>query len=645
MAEQQPDSVIAHHYSPALNRDYPTRVFWGDTHLHTNLSFDAYTFGNRRLGLAEAYQFAKGNAVQMHNGMLAQLNRPLDFLVIADHASNMGAMQGLENNDPQLLLSEQGRDWAEKLTLINQFMSTDPPFAAAIARQIKKEGFVKGRITNETFRRNLWAKVIATANQHNNPGRFTAFIGFEWTEIFNNLHRVVIFKDAADKVGTVRPFSQWDSRDPEDLWDYMAAYEANTGGEILAIPHNGNLGSGVMFALEDIQGKPLSSEYAAKRQRWEPLYEVTQTKGDSETHPRLSPADHFADYETIPPYKVQKEESLIVDLFKQAHRAPDDTSWDSWLEKIRAVHPQSPVERYQYARSALQLGLTQQTTLGVNPFKFGMVGGTDSHTSLASVDDTNFYGVLTLTEPNPQRLLGTWEGTEADSNFASTWWGQGWRMNSAGYTGIWAEENTREALFAAMKRKEVYASTGPRITIRFFAGWDFQENDLYQSDFVRLAYSKGVPMGGDLASAPGNKSPVFLIRAVKDPDGANLDRVQVIKGWQDTEGRLHEKIYNVALAGNRKPDRHGKVEPVGNTVSIKQAIYHNSIGDTELAVVWQDPDFDKTVPAFYYLRVLEIPTPRWSAYDAKYFNLKDIPKEVPMITQDRAYTSPIWYSP
>ena len=619
-------------YSPYAEQAYPMNVYFGDTHLHSNLSMDAYNSGNINIGPAEAYRFAKGEALEGGNGWPVQLRRPLDFLVVSDHASNMGVMVSLERPDSPLLNTEKGKQWRDKITLLHETAKTNRAKAIQLSDEIAYlEGFKNGAIGNATFRRSVWQQVVAAADAYNDPGTFTALIGYEWTQTFYNLHRVVIFKDNAAKAGQIVPFSQYDSSDPEDLWAFLAAYEANSGGEVLAIPHNGNLSSGVMFALEDAKGKPLSADYAKTRSRWEPLVEVTQIKGDSEAHLSLSQEDTFAEYETysndVPPWDIIKKERQL-------------TTYDSWFNK----HDKEPAARwmrpYEYARSALKLGIGQQAQLGVNPFKFGMIGSTDSHSGLATADESNFWGKWTESGPHKDRVLGPWR----PSSGAEKFW-PGWRMVSSGYAAIWAEENTREALFAAMKRKETYATTGPRMTVRFFGGWGYEKEDALKPDLARIGYSKGVPMGGDLTSAPKGQSPNFLILAVKDPKGANLDRVQVIKGWHDKNGELHEKIYNVALSDNRKENWRGQVKPVGSTVNVKDASYTNTIGDPELAVVWTDPDFNKDELAFYYVRVLEIPTPRWTAYDAKFFGLKDIPKEVPMITQERAYTSPIWYSP
>lgn len=580
-------------YSPNIGQDYPGNVFWGDTHLHTNLSVDANGLGNKNLGPDDAYEFAKGHKVTAHNGMEVRLRRHLDFLVVADHAVNMGVMPAIIEGDATVLSTKVGKLWQPKLdanpdTTKQKFFWKSWPF----------KGEKTEVVTNSDFRLSVWEKTAKAADKHNEPGTFTAFTGYEWTPFAEgafNLHRVMIFKDAIDKTLQTLPFSNYDSPDVQDLWAVLSDYEEKTGGEVLAIPHNGNLTKGLMFALETYNKKPFTKAYAQTRARWEPLYEVTQIKGDSETHPVLSPTDEFADYET----------------------------WNG----MGGVNSTAEAKTYEYARSALKLGLGLQSELGINPFKFGMIGSTDSHTSLATADENNFWGKTTTVEPSPTRA----------EEYA--------RYSAAGYAGVWAHENTRESLFAAMKRKEVYASTGPRIRVRFFGGWDYEESDAFKPDLAAVGYANGVPMGGDLTNAPKGQSPNFLIRAVRDPDGANLDRVQVIKGWRTASGELEEKVYDVALSDGRKVRWNGKVKPVGSTVDIKDASYSNSIGDPELAVVWTDPEFNPDELAFYYVRVLEIPTPRWTAYDAKFFGLKDLPKEIPMVTQERAYTSPIWYTP
>ena len=597
-------------------KPYPDNVFWGDTHVHTSLSVDGNMSGNKTLGPDAAYRFAKGETVTAHNGMPVKLARPLDFIVIADHALSLGFMNSLEAGDSALRKTLAGSALYQQWQSLNYNPNQESDLEALIDFKFTKifplfDASLK-TLWKESDLQGVWRRYVDTADQHNDPGGFTALIGYEWTspgdasaiDLFTmgNLHRVVVFKDGGDNVRTIRPFSTQDSANPEDLWHFMEGYERDTGGEVIAIPHNGNLSRGAMFALKDFKGQPLNADYAKARMRWEPLYEVTQMKGDSETHPILSPNDPFADFET----------------------------WHSWFGRdLEAVRKLGWIDekKSEYARSALKRGLKLQSQLSANPFKFGMIGSTDSHTSLATADDNNYWGKVTSQEPNTTRFF-------KENRYAAN-----------GYAGVWATENTREALFAAMKRKEVYASTGPRINVRFFGGWDYHKQDAASPDMAKIGYKRGVPMGSDLASAPVGAAPSFLIRAVKDPDSANLDRVQVIKGWLDVEGNLNEKIYNVALSDNRKPNSQGEIPPVGNTVNIADASYTNTIGDTELSTVWVDPDFDPAEYAFYYLRVLEIPTPRWTAYDAKYFQFKKIPAEVPMVTQERAYSSPIWYSP
>ncbi len=606
-------SLATDEYSHAATHSYPDTVYFGDTHLHTALSIDSFGSGNR-LYAESAYRFARGETVKSNSGGSVRLSRPLDFLVVADHAYNMGLLGRLDSSDPLLQQTAFGR---ELLSIYKQAKVNVETGSKRLDKLWPKMGFSSGELRSPSFRKSVWNDVISQADRFNNPGIFTAFIGYEWTsewyrdKIKGNRHRVVIFKDGADKAGQVMPFSMGDSLDPEDLWRYLSAYEEKTQGQVLAIPHNANLSYGEMFAPNDVQGNPLTADYADTRSRWEPLYEVSQVKGDSETHPLLSPGDTFADYET----------------------------WNSWPENVAQRGLDQGFEQWtqaeqqkktnEYARSAWKSGLAHKNRLGVNPFKFGVIGSTDMHNSLSTRRDDDFWGKWPVAEPGVKRVVNDWL----------------WSQSSAGLAAIWAKENTRESLFAAMKRKEVYATTGPRINVRFFGGWDYQQDDAFKPDLARIGYNNGVPMGGELTTAPDSKSPSFLIRAVKDPDGANLDRVQVIKGWMDVQGELHEKIYNVALSDRRRQNWRGKVKPVGSTVDIKDASYTNTIGDAELAVVWTDPDFNRNELAFYYLRVLEIPTPRWTAYDAKYFEVKDVPKEVPMVTQERAYSSPIWYSP
>ena len=593
--------VIAQdNYSPYLEQSYPQNVYWGDTHLHTNLSLDANFSGNKKLGPDDAYRFALGETVVAHNGMKAKLHRPLDFLVIADHGINLGVMNGLETRDPILLQAEKGKSLYQTIQKARNKSGNENYIPNEILASLFSDAVIE-------YKQPIWQRVTSNADKYNDPGKFTAFIGYEWTPPLEQndglgVHRVLIFRDGADKANQTLPFTTYDSSDPEELWRYMANYEEKSGGEILAIPHNGNLSVGSMFALQDVKGVPLSRKYAESRSRWEPLYEVTQIKGDGETHPLLSPNDEFSDYETL-------------------------VNTDYWFWK-HSKRTEEWRRRYEYARSALKLGLQQQTKIGINPFKFGMIGSTDSHTSLSTAEENNFWGKMTDREPSPHRL-----------EIAAKW-----KYAASGYAAVWARENTRESLFDAMKRKEVYATTGPRITLRFFGGWDFSELDAFRFDLAKIGYRKGVPMGGDLTNGPKSKSPSFLIRAIKDPSGANLDRVQIIKGWREESGELREKVFNAAWSDriNSEPEN---LPAVGSTVTSKDTSYTNTIGAAELAVVWTDPDFNSNELAFYYVRVIEIPTPRWTAYDARFFNLNIENGSIPMVTQERAYSSPIWYTP
>jgi hypothetical protein len=595
-------------YSPTVGRDFPTNVYFGDTHLHTKTSLDSYGDGNTKVGPDEAYRFAKGETIFSDDGMANRITKPLDFLMVADHAEYMGLVEGLAEGNETLLASEEGARWAQ--------MIAEGKLASHVFSEFIYD--VTGnnpRLKEPEFEMTVWNSIIDAAEAHNDPGKFTAFIGFEYSPFptGDNMHRVVVFKDDKEKASTVKPFSSFDSDDPEDLWKWLQAYEDSTGGSILAISHNGNLSSGRMFSLQTLSGNPLTREYAESRMRWEPLYEVTQYKGDSETHPFLSPDDEFADFE----------------------------SWDKANLAMMKPH-KNEYFPHEYARSGLQLGLQQQAALGVNPFKFGMVGSTDSHTGFAETAEDNFLGKYAVSSPNPNnknRWKKVWppvEGTVAKMS--------GWESSSAGYAAVWATENTREAIWDAMKRKEVYATTGPRMVVRLFGGFDFTEGESLSKDMAAFGYAKGVPMGGDLTRAPVGKAPTFLVSAAKDPDGANLDRIQIVKGWADANGELHEKIYDVSVSDDRSIVDGKASGPVGSTVNLEFATYTNAIGDAFLAAWWQDPDFDPDVLAFYYSRVIEIPTPRWTAYDEYRFGIK-MSDEVTRVLQERAYTSPIWYTP
>ena len=595
-------------YSPYAGNTFPTRPLFGDTHLHTSQSFDAIAFGNF-LGPDEAYRFARGEEVTSSTGQRARLSRPLDFLVVADHAENMGTMGEIKAGNPALMVDPQLKRWNQMLGAgADQAMNVYYEIMASVGGQGAP---LPEAVRSEKMIRSVWQKNVQAAEEYNDPGTFTALIGYEWSSNTggNNLHRVVVFRDGAEKVERILPFSSFDSDNPEDLWKALQNYETETGGGVLAIPHNGNLSNGLMFPLANpVGGQPLTAEYARTRASLEPLMEATQTKGDGETHPLLSPDDEFADFER----------------------------WDDGNLDLSVAKTPEMLE-FEYARSALKNGLKLEAELGVNPYKYGMIGSTDAHTSLAAVEENNFFGKLPHAEPSAGRAthpLAKFGDKEV----------MGWEVVSSGYAAVWATQNTREAIFDAMERKEVYATTGPRMFVRLFGGWDFVVADADTRSPAVVGYAKGVPMGGDLPPAPAGKSPTFLVAALKDPIGANLDRYQIVKGWMDAAGETHENVYDVAWSGDRKPGADGKLPPLGNTVNVANATWTNTIGAPELISVWTDPDFDPAERAFYYARVLEIPTPRWTAYDAKYFGVI-MPPEVPMTIQERAYTSPIWYSP
>ena len=601
----QDNAESAQSYSPYTSADYAKNVYFGDTHLHTSYSPDAGLLGNQMVGPTEAFRFASGEAVKAHNGMMARLNRPLDFLVVADHAEYFGIAPGLFRSDPELLATEKGKRWIEMI----QEGTEEAIVKAGYEILLGGKGW---EIKDKSFFRSAWARATAAADQYNQPGKFTAFIGFEWTSMpgGNNLHRVVIFKDDSEKANQVLPFSALDSEDPEDLWSYLHNYQNTTGGNVLAIAHNGNVSNGLMFLDQDMKGKQFTPAYAKERARWEPLYEVTQMKGDGEAHPFLSPDDEFADYET----------------------------WDR--ANINAtVAKEDEMLKYEYAREALKSGLRLEVDLGTNPFKFGMIGSTDAHTGFATADENNQWGKLTNKEPSDHRATAVLIPSQTGNKDLEL---IGYEQAASGYAAVWATENTREAIFEAMQRKETYATTGPRMIVRFFGGWDYDNLDVYDADFVKIGYENGVPMGGDLTQAPDGSAPKFIVAALRDPDGANLDRIQIVKGWMDDNGKTHEKVYDAILADGRPLGANA--ESIGSTVDIANASYKNTIGDPQLSAVWSDPDFDAEQRAFYYVRVIEIPTPRWTAYDANFFKI-EMPEGAEMTTQERAYTSPIWYTP
>jgi hypothetical protein len=602
-------------YSPYAKRGIPERPLWGDSHLHSSLSMDAGLFGNR-LSPREAYRFARGEEVVSSTGQAVRLSRPLDWLVVADHSDGMGFFGDIAAGKPALLAYEQSARWIKMFeeggdTAVQAALDLITTFSND---KMEPEMFALYSPGSKPYK-NLWEKVIDDADMFNTPGQFTALIGFEWTSLIkgNNMHRVVIMRDGAVRARQVVPFTMTapqGSPDPRELWKYMTRYEDKTDGEILAIAHNGNLSNGIMFPLEaQWNGTELDETYATQRSKWEPLYEVTQIKGDGEAHPFLSPNDEFADYENWDIANLDASEAKTNDMLAG-----------------------------EYAREALKRGLAIEKRLGTNPYKFGMIGATDSHTSLATAEEDNFFGKHSGYEPNPERMSHPFVETENGKIV-------GWQMVASGLAAVWATENSREAIFDAMLRKEVYGTTGPRMSVRMFGGWEFTDKDLISRIPANAGYLKGTPMGGDLRVKPeGANAPNFMVYALRDPIGANLDRIQIVKGWLDADGTTLEKVYDVAWSDGRVADKDGKLPAVGNTVDRASANWTNTIGAAELSTVWTDPDFDVNQKAFYYTRVLEIPTPRWSTYDAFRYGI-DLPEGAPVSTQERAYTSPIWYTP
>jgi hypothetical protein len=601
-------------YSPYAGRDFPTRPLFGDTHVHTSTSFDAGAFGTT-LGPGEAYRFARGDEVTSNSGQRVKLSRPLDFLVVTDHSDNMGFFPDLMAGKQEILANPTGRKWYDMVKAgkgaevgIEAFFML---FQGTYPKELMYNPGTRG------FNR-TWAANITEAEKYNDPGHFTAFIGYEWSASVSgsNLHRNVIFRDGGDKASRIEPIvtnPPMGNPDPAFLWKWMEEYEQKTGGSVLAIAHNGNLSNGLMFPMVEAFGKKIDLNYAETRARWERLIEVTQTKGTGEAHPFLSPNDEFADFEL----------------------------WDKGNLDLSAAKKNEMLQ-YEYAREALKNGLKMEARLGANPYKFGMVGSTDTHTALSSAEDDNFFGKMSTAEPSAERLTNVFLSSKITKTGMSY---MDWEVSASGRAAVWATENTRAAIWDAMERKETYATTGTRMAVRFFGGFDFEPSDANNRMPARIGYEKGVPMGGDLSAALEGKSPTFLVAALKDPIGANIDRIQVIKGWVDKKGKTQERVYDIAVSDDREIDADGRCKtPVGSTVDVANATWTNTIGAGEMVAVWKDPDFDPSLSAFYYVRVIEIPTPRWTAYDAKYYGTEPLPG-TPMTITERAYTSPIWYTP
>ena len=601
-------------YSPYAQRSFPNKIYWGETHLHTGLSLDAGLFGCT-LDHEDAYRLARGEEIKSSTGQSVKLSRPLDWIVVTDHSDMMGIATDIQKGTPNILAEEKGREWHEgfkkggdaagkaAFDLITHFTQGKIP-----------EQFVKDYSPGAAAYDRVWDDITRTADEFNDPGRFTALIGYEWTSVPKgfNMHRNVILRDGGERARQVIPMITQPpigSFDVLELYKWMQDYETKTGGKALAIAHNGNLSNGWLFPTETTYfGKAVDRNYVEQRAKWEPLYEATQIKGDGEAHPLLSPDDEFADYGTWDVGNLDLTELKTPEMLKN-----------------------------EYAREALKQGLALEKKFGTNPYKFGMVGATDSHTGLSTAEEENFFGKSVSVEPSATRTEHPFVASDIGEYAGDT-------LVASGYQGVWATENTREGIWDAMMRKETYATTGPRIPVRFFGGWDFNDDDLRNRAPAFIGYEKGVPMGGDLRKKAA-EAPTFMVYALRDPIGANLDRIQIIKGWMDEAGELHEKVYDVAVSGDRVIGEDGRcATPVGNTVDLEAANWLNTIGASELATVWTDPDFDETEAAFYYARILEIPTPRWVLYDKVRMGA-NLPEDAELTHQERAYTSPIWYTP
>ena len=582
-------------------------AYFGDLHIHTSWSFDAFV-NNVRTTPDDAYNFGKGTPIDHVSGKKIQINRPLDFMAVTDHSEYMGMFrQMLDKDNPlsKLALAEAVTSTDEKVSR-NTF--TRVAFSSAMSWPFEE-------LVEEDKVRNVWQRVVQAADRHYEPGKFTTFPAYEWSAGKANylssrregqpIHRNVIFKGG--KVTGI-PFSGFHSKDPEHLWAWMDKERAK-GIEVMAIPHNANMSNGMTYTR--FNGQALTAAYAESRARNEPVNEVVQMKGQSMSHPILAPNDEFADFELYP-----------------------------YTFSLKKPRPLSEPKN-SYARDALKEGLAYEQSLGTNPFKFGFIGSTDGHNSAGASDEDNYFGKIGINDPTPESRL-------ADKGYGNL---PPKLKSAAGLAGVWAKENTRAAIYEALERKETFATSGPRIKLRFFAGWDMKVDSIGEEEWVTAAYANGVPMGSDLVSSSQfpttvgiGSSPSFIIEAIKDSEGANLDRMQMIKGYLDKDGKPQEKIYEVVWAGDRAIDADGKLPAIGNTVDIPNATYTNDIGAIRFQTIWRDPDFDATQSAFYYLRVLEIPTPRWTTYDAKTLGVAP-PTDVPATIQERAWSSPIWYTP
>lgn len=617
-----------------------TQLLWGDTHLHSSYSVDAYMAGNRSADPDVAYRYAKGEpVVHPYARGRVQILQPLDFLAVADHAELLGVVPEVMSGDfeqPEAGLFERMKSWVvvkmlaraiedpvegtksfTKKLPVPEVQSGDMRDPIAVAVKSGTDGGLLqlGMINQEAASRisaSMWSKSMQAADRHNEPGKFTALVGWEWTQSASgaNLHRIIVSDTDGETASSFDPVGTDDAPYPEQLWDKLSVLAEQTGADFVSIPHNSNISKGYMFAKMTLKGEPINSDYARKRALWEPLVEVTQIKGDSETHPEVTPNDEFADFERF---------NFYLQAFPQS-------------QGYKA-------QKGDTVRAALKSGLELESSIGVNPFKFGMIGSTDAHTGMASAEEPNFWGKVST-----DSIPGNKRPDEPDGYGDGIRGFNGWNMSASGLAAVWSVDNTRRSIIAAMKRRETYATTGPRIQVRMFAGWQFTDQDAMSLDFETIGYERGVPMGGELSSAPTDAAPRLLIRAVKGPMDHNLDRVQVVKGWHSEGAAAQEKIFNVAWSGERQLDTTGNLPKVGNTTDTKTGKTVNSIGAAELATMWVDPEFDPSQRAFYYLRVLQIPTIRHSQLDGTALGM-GTPYEGPATIQERAYTSPIWYTP
>lgn len=627
----------------AAAQSYPDRLLWGDTHLHTNLSTDAYFLQNHSVDAATSYRFAMGEPViNAYSRARVQLKTPLDFLAVSDHAEtlavpyNLFTLKNRELADTRLGrrlidLFDSGHaedafgmfvlainaagvpdaqrppkvDLATALRWRFEDLVSAPDLRARAERWLMSDPSLLEDLNKEEIYRTAWASNMDAAEKYYRPGKFSTLVAWEYTPTPNgaNLHRVVLSPMTPTKAKTFMPFSSRQSGNPEDLWKWLDETKASLGEDFLSIPHNSNISKGRMFASVDFEGRPLTAQYARLRAAWEPVAEVTQIKGTSETHPALSPSDEFASFEFF---------NTLIEARADGDHTPTVTPAD-------------------YVRGALKSGLEIEKEIGVNPYKLGMIGSTDAHGGLSAVEEDNFQGKFAFDSVPEMKDYKLGDVVS------------GWDMSASGLAAVWARENTREEIFAALKRREVYATTGPRISVRFFGGFGFSPEDAAARDIAALGYAKGVPMGGDLAGDGLTGPPSFLVHAVKDPKEANLDRIQIVKGWLAADGKAREKVFDVAWSAGRSMGADGRLEPVGDTVDAVTATFENTIGAAELAAVWTDPEFEASQNAFYYVRVLQIPTPRNSVYDSVALQ-KAPPEGYAVSIQERAFTSPIWYS-